>query len=303
MHSKIDIIFKQLFQKLDSLMSIAAVNPMKRYLLIVLGNFMITLGLGQVVLANGFVAGGVTGMGLILHHFLPVDVAILTGILNSLLFVLGALFLGRQFAISTGLSAVLFPIFLKVCVSICLFPELSQDYLLAAILGAALIGGGIGLIIRNNGSTGGVDVIALLMHKYLHLPISKLLAAIDLTIIGLQLIWEQNSGVLYGLLVVVLTSVILNQTLIYGNGKVQVLIISQAHEAIREAILFQCDTGVTLLHIETGYDRHQQEALMTIVPYKNLVLVKETIKALDSSAFVIVSTVQEVNGRGYSMER
>lgn len=275
----------------------------KKYLLIVTGNFMIALGLGQVVLANGFIAGGVTGIGLVLQHFVPIDVTILTGIVNTALFLTGAVVLGKSFALSTALSAAVFPVFLKFCTTFTLFQELSEDYLLAALSGALLIGCGIGLIIRNEGSTGGVDVIALVINKYLHVSISKMLAAVDISIIALQLIWQHNNGVLYGLIVVVLTSIVLNQTLIFGNAKVQVLVISQAYEKIRDAVLYQCDTGVTQFQIETGYKKDCQKALLTIVPYKNLAAVKYEITKADPTAFVIVSTVREVNGRGYSMAR
>jgi len=275
----------------------------KKYLLIVIGNFMVALGLGQVVLANGFIAGGVTGIGLIVQHFIPIDVAILTGIVNTMLFLVGALLLGKVFALSTALSAAVFPFFLKFCTTFTLFPEMMQDHLLASLIGAALIGGGIGLIIRNEGSTGGVDVIALVLNKYLQVSVSKLLATIDISIIGLQLFWQQNNGVLYGLLIVLLTSFVLNQTLIYGNIKVQVMVISKKYEQICKTVLYQCDTGVTKFLIETGYAEEQRKALMTVVPYKNLAAVKSAIKTEDPTAFVIVSTVREVNGRGYSMAR
>jgi len=275
----------------------------KKYLLIVIGNFMVALGLGQVVLANGFIAGGVTGIGLIVQHFIPIDVAILTGIINTMLFLVGALLLGKMFAVSTALSAAVFPFFLKFCTTFTLFPEMMQDHLLASLIGAALIGGGIGLIIRNEGSTGGVDVIALVLNKYLQVSVSKLLATIDISIIGLQLFWQQNNGVLYGLLIVLLTSFVLNQTLIYGDIKVQVMVISKKYEQICKTVLYQCDTGVTKFLIETGYAEEKRKALMTVVPYKNLAAVKSAIRAEDPAAFVIVSTVREVNGRGYSMAR
>ena len=275
----------------------------KRYLFIILGNFMVSFGLGQIVLANGFVAGGVTGIGLIFSHFIPISVPTLTGIINTVLFIAGAIFLGKRFAVSTALSAVVFPIFLQFCTSFTLFAELTQDKLFGALVAAGLIGSGIGLIIRNYGSTGGVDVIALLINKFLKCSISKVMGCIDVTIIVLQVLWQHNAGVLYGLLIVVLTSVILNQTLIYGAEKVQVLAISHHSEDIRKAILFQCDTGATLFHVETGYEEKHEKALMTIVPYKNLATVKDAITMSDPNAFVIVSMVREVNGRGYSISR
>lgn len=112
----------------------------KKYLYILLGNMMITLGIGQVVLANGFIAGGVTGFSLVLQHIIPIDITLLTGVINTILFLLGAFLLGKEFALSTVLSAAVFPFFLKFCTTFTIFPELNNDYFLASILGGILYG-------------------------------------------------------------------------------------------------------------------------------------------------------------------
>lgn len=231
----------------------------KKYLYILLGNMMITLGIGQVVLANGFIAGGVTGFSLVLQHIIPIDITLLTGVINTILFLLGAFLLGKEFALSTVLSAAVFPFFLKFCTTFTIFPELNNDYFLASILGGICMGVGIGIIIRNGASTGGVDIISLLVHKYFGVSVAKCLMVMDVTIISLQLIWQHSSNVLYGLLIVVLTSYIVNQTLAYGDIKIQVITVSKQFEEIRNAILYQCDTGVTMLNIETGYEQREQK--------------------------------------------
>ena len=276
---------------------------LKKYLCIIFGNMMITLGIGQVVLANGFIAGGVTGFSLVLQHIIPIDITLLTGIINTILFLLGAFLLGKEFALSTALSAAVFPFFLKFCTTFTLFPELSSDYFLASILGGVCMGVGIGIIIRSGASTGGVDIISLLAHKYFGVPVAKCLMVVDVSIISLQLIWQHSSNVLYGLLIVLLTSYTVNQTLAYGDTKIQVITVSKQYDRIRDAILYQCDTGVTMLNIETGYEQREQKALLTIVPYKLLLQVKQVIKDIDPHAFVIISEAREVNGRGYSIER
>ncbi len=275
---------------------------LKKYLCIFLGNVMITLGIGQVILANGFIAGGVTGFSLVLQHIIPIDITLLTGIINTILFLLGAFLLGKEFALSTALSAVIFPFSLKLCTIFTLFPELSSDYLFASILGGICMGIGIGVIIRSGASTGGIDIISLLAHKYFGVPVAKCLMVVDVVIISLQLIWQHSSNVLYGLLIVFLTSYMVNQTLVYGNTKIQVITVSKKYEQIRDAILYQCNTGVTMLNIETGYEQRVQKALLTIVPYKLLLQVKQVIKDIDPHAFVIISEAREVNGRGYNIE-
>ena len=276
---------------------------LKNIALILLGNLMITLGLGQVVLANGFIAGGVTGFALVLVHLIPVDITLLTGVLNTLLFVVGALLLGRSFALSTALCALTFPFFLKLCTMFTLFPELGEDYFLASVLAGVVIGVGIGLILRSGASTGGVDIISLLAHKYFHVPVAKCLVVVDVTIILLQLLFEGGTNALYGILIVVLTSYVVNQTLAYGQAKIQLITISSSYEDIRQAVLYVCDTGVTMLNVETGHEKRNEKALLTIVPYKKLLEVKQTILDIDPHAFVIISNTRDVNGRGYSMER
>lgn len=276
---------------------------LKNVAMILVGNLMITLALGQVVLANGFIAGGVTGFSLVLQHFVPVEIALLTGVINTLLFVMGALVLGRGFAVSTALSALTFPFFLKWCTMFTLFPELERDFFFASILAGCFIGVGVGLIIRSGGSTGGVDIIPLVINKYTGIPVARCLMVVDVSIIALQLIWARGANTLYGLLIVVLTSYVVNQTLAYGQARIQLITISEHYEEIRQAVLHDCDTGVTMLHVETGYTAQDQKALLMVVPYKLLLEVKQTILRIDPHAFVIISNTRDVNGRGYSMER
>ena len=270
---------------------------------IIVGNIFIALAVNTLILENNIIVGGTSGIGNVLNHYFQIPVSLTVGCLNVVLFLLGLFFIGKAFAMTTLISTFLFPIFLQFFESHAMFHHYLDDPLLAAILAACLVGVGIGLILKANASTGGVDILAILLNKKFGFPVHIVLNCIDLSILVLQFTFNDTTHVLYGVMIVMITAVVLNKTLTQGTSLVQLTVISDYYEDIKKIILYDYDAGVTLLASEKGYTKETSKVLLSVMPYRKLPAIKAKIHEIDPLAFVIVSHVEEVGGKGFTLEK
>lgn len=270
---------------------------------IVIGNILIAFGLSTLVLENNIIAGGVSGIGIVLHHYIGLSISLSVGVINVILFILGLFILGKSFALSSLISTFLFPMMLQFFESIPIFHHYLNDPFLASLLAGCFIGVGIGLILQANASTGGVDIVAIIVNKKFGIPVHIVLNLIDLSVLLLQLTFNDTTHVIYGIVTVMVTSFMLNKTLTKGKSLVQLSIISDQYEEIKLMIMHELDAGVTLLTSEKGWSQENSKLVFSIIPYRKLPLIKEKIHNIDEQAFVIVSHVDEVGGRGFTFEK
>lgn len=217
---------------------------------IIVGNILIALAVNTLILENHIIVGGTSGIGNVLNYYFHIPVSLSVGCLNVCLFLIGLFFIGKKFAMTTLISTFLFPIVLQFFETHAMFHHYLNDPLLAAILAACCVGVGIGLILRANASTGGVDILAILLNKKLGFPVHIVLNCIDLSILVLQFTFNDTTHVIYGIMIVMITAVVLNKTLTQGTSLVQLTVISDEYETIKESILHEFDAGVTLLASE-----------------------------------------------------
>ena len=133
---------------------------------IVVGNMICSLGIGTIALRLGLSLGGVSGLAKVLHGILPISISILVLAVNLILFALAYFFVGKKFAMNSFLSVILFPVFLEIAQNITVLDCLKEDLLLGTLIGGILLGSGSGLILRGNGSSGGFDIIGVILNKY-----------------------------------------------------------------------------------------------------------------------------------------
>jgi len=278
-------------------------EKIKNIVCIILGNVLIAFALSTLLLENQIIAGGVSGIGIVLNHYFALPISLCVGVINIALFILGFLFLGKVFAMTTMLSTFIFPLLLEFFESQPMFHGYLNDPLLSSILAGCLIGLGVGMILKSNASTGGIDIIALIVNKKFNIPVHIVLNCMDLSILLFQFTYNDTTHVIYGILTVILTSFTLNKTLTMGRSLVQIVIISDHHEAIREMILHDNDAGVTLLASEKGYSKEKSKLLLSVVPYPKLPIIKDLINQIDPLAFIIVSHVEEVGGKGFTFDQ
>lgn len=270
---------------------------------IILGNLCIALAVNLFILPLNLISGGSTGLVLTLQRLSGWDFAFLTAVVNIITFLVGLLVLGKRFAWTTLVSTIIYPILVRLTALAVDGLILTEEHLLAAIFAGALMGGGLGLVIGAGASTGGMDIPVIIMNRKLGISVSVAMYAMDTLILLSQMAFSPLKMLFYGLILVASTSLTINQVLLVGKSAFQVLVVSEAYEPIRQAILKELDSGVTLVQIETGYLGQMQNAVLCVISSRQLHAVQEKILSLDPRAFMTISKIQEVHGRGFSLAK
>lgn len=271
---------------------------------ILLGNALLAFAVCAFVVPNGFILGGSNGIALALHSAFPfMPLSLLNGMLNGALFFLGLGFLGKKFAAGTLLSTVIYPVFMAVFEQLPVDTLFTEDKLTCAIFCAAMAGFGIGIVVRSGGATGGMDIPPCILHKFKGIPVGTSMLVFDTAIVLAQVLLNGLDGILYSLMIIFVMSVTINQTVVTGVKKVQLIVISPQYQRIRREIIDCQDGGVTMLDIETGYEGSDQKAVLCILYAKRYPAIRDAILQIDPHAFIITSEVKNVNGQGYTLAR
>lgn len=272
---------------------------------LLLGNLLIAFAICAFVVPNGFMLGGSNGIALFIHGFWPmIPLSVLNAMLNIALFLVGLACMGKAFAATSLISTLVYPVFMAVLENLPVSTLFAgEDPLICAVFCAMFAGVGIGLVVRCGGSTGGMDIPPIILQKYRGIPVGVSLAVFDTLIVLAQVLVNGVDGLLQSLLIIILISFTVNQTIVTGEKKVQVIIISPAYEQICRDILEDLDSGATMLDIETGYAHHTQKAIFTVVYAKKYPQVRDAALKLDPKAFIVTTDVKNVNGVGYTISR
>lgn len=276
----------------------------KTLLSIVVGNALLAIGICAFAVPNNIMLGGTTGIALAIQHFVPVRLSVITAVVNIILFLLGLVFLGKSFAAASLLSTFLYPLIIGLFEELPLASFFHEELVVSAVICAVLFGLGIGMVVRTGGSTGGMDIPPCILQKYRGIPVGTSLMVFDSLIVVAQMLCNGNTnGVLMSLLVIAITSVTINRTLVSGESKVEIIIISPEYERIRQEILKGMDSGLTMLKVETGYKGMEQKAIYSVVYAKKYPAIRDAALSIDKKAFIVAADVRNVNGRGYTLSR
>ena len=270
---------------------------------ILVGNVIISFTIAAFVVPNGLITGGATGLGILINRFLKTDVAVVVLVLNLLALLLGYVVLGKKFLLTTVGSSLLYPVLLGFAQRIPGITTLTDDLLLASLLAGGLIGIAVGMVMRVGASTGGTDVLNLVLHKWFHLPVSVFVYLVDIVILGGQAIFSEPEQILYGVVLLVVETIALDKVMLMGQSQIQVFAISSHFEEIRQKLLLELNAGVTMMMIETGCAGEQQKGVLCVIPPRKLFAAKELIQSVDPDAFITVTQIKEVRGQGFTMER
>ena len=272
-------------------------------LLVLLGNIIYSFAIKLFLLPAELISCGTTGIGLVVEHFLHIPLSGFIFVFNMVMLAVGWLILGRKFAMTTLLSSLLYPIFLEILNQTLGDVYITDNLMLNAIFAGIGLGGSLGIVIRAGASTGGMDIPPLVLKKFFGIPVPMTLWIFDFTIMSAQMMFHEAEDLLYGVLLLITISITLNKMLTLGTRKTQVMIISNEHQAVRQAILSKVDRGVTILHGEGGYGGDQKEVILTIVSNSELPKIQRVAREIDPSCFMVVNEVNEVWGRGFSISR
>lgn len=271
--------------------------------LVLFGNFLYAFGIGMFILPGGLITGGTTGIALFMNQVAGIPVSAFVFGVNSLLFLLGFAVFGRKFAANTLISTISYPISLEIVQRIADVGILTDDLFLCTVFGGICIGAAMGIVIRAGASSGGMDIPPLVLNHYFKIPVSRSIYVFDMLILLLQATRSTGEQILYGILLVIIYSTVIDKCLMMGTAKMQLKVVSDKIEEIRSAIITDIDRGVTMLKSETGYMGQHTQMLLTVVSMRELTKTEKVIHEVDENAFVIINRVSEVSGRGFSSKK
>lgn len=271
---------------------------------VLLGNALLAFGVCAFVVPNGIMLGGSTGIALAVQHFLPtLRLSVISAVINISLFLLGFVCLGKKFAATSLLSTIVYPVILAIFEELPLGELFQEGIVLNSLACAVIFGLGIGMVVRAGGSTGGMDIPPIILNKFKGIPVGTSMMFFDSAVVIMQVFINGLDGILCSLLVIFVMSFTVNKSVVSGEEKVQVMIFSPAFEEIRKVLLEKVIVGVTMLDVETGYDKQKQKAVLSVVYARKYPELRDAVLAIDSKAFIVTSEVTNVNGKGYTLHR
>ncbi|WP_449537768.1 YitT family protein [Ferdinandcohnia sp. Marseille-Q9671] len=276
------------------------VNPtiqrLKELIYILLGSATVALSFNLFLLPNKVASGGVSGISTILHTLFGWEAAYVQWAFNIPLFIAGVIFLGKVYGARTLIGTLFLPF--VVYLSRNMEPA-TLDPLLGSLFGGIGVGLGLGITFRGNASTGGTDLAAQIVHKFTQISLGKCVAFIDgLIVITAAIVFDIESG-LYALIGLFVTSKTIDLVQMgLGNSKMA-LIITNKQDEVRQEIFAKLDRGVTKLSGHGGYTDDERPMLMCVVNQTEFTKLKQVVRSIDTSAFVVVMDASEVLGEGF----
>ncbi len=278
-------------------------DQLKNLVLIFAGNTLYALGVVMFILPGGMITGGTTGIALTVNHYFHVPISVFVFCFNLIMFIIGAVVLGKKFALTTLISTFYYPFILGILENVPALGNFTNDVALSTIFGGLMIGSAIGIVIRAGASTGGMDIPPLVLNKKFGIPVSVLLYIFDSSILLMQMLFSNKDQILYGILLVMIYTVVLDKVLLLGTTQTQVKVVSKKYVEINQAIISELDRGSTLIYGETGYLHQEQPLVLSVVSNRELTRLNQIVMGIDPSAFMIISKVNEVKGRGFSSQK
>ena len=270
---------------------------------VVAGNFLYALTVKLFPLPAGLVTGGTTGMALTVNYLTGIPISGFVLVFNVIMLLLGYRVLGKAFASTTLASTFLYPAALEIFDRTLEGVVLTEDVLLCTIFSGLGIGIALGIVIRSGASTGGMDIPPLVLKRFFRIPVSVSMYAFDVCILLSQAVFRKAENILYGIVLVMIYTIVLDKMLLMGTTRTEVRIISRRSEQIRDAILKELDRGVTMLDGESGYLHNRTQMIFSVISNRELPKVERIIRGIDPESFMVVSRVSEVKGRGFSLNK
>ena len=271
------------------------------YLLMTLGSLVFCMAWTSFLIPNGLASGGLTGLCTIIQYGTGIPVGLSYPIINVILLILGFLILGKGFGFKTiyviGLTSVLF----DVLPNFPQFEVLMDEKFLVALVGAVLESIGIGIVLLRGGSTGGTDIIAMVINKYWPVSPGRVYLFTDLFIISTLMFVPEKGFVdlIYAMVVMLGFSFGVDYVLLGNKSSVQILVFSSRYNEIADHIINEVRRGVTALQSVGWYSQKESKVLLIIARKHQMNEVINEIKSIDKKAFISVSTAMSVFGEGF----
>ena len=273
---------------------------LREYILILIGVFLVAISLEYFFIPNNIAAGGLTGLAIVINHYIPsISTGPLVFIMDLFLFVIGFIFLGKNFGVKTIVSSFSLAGMMTIIETYFNPKAITNDLMLAAIFGTFITAIGMAIVFNANASTGGTDTIAKILNKFFHIDIGKSLLAVDfiVTLLG-AVTFGINIG-LYGLLSVIINGIAIDKVIEGFQVCKEVTVISTKSDEIGKFIMDELERGCTFLKGVGGFSGKDTYILYAVLGRNEFIKFKQYISKIDPKAFITVGEVHEVMGEGF----
>lgn len=279
-----------------------AIDNVKEYITIVVGLALYALGWTGFLLPHEITTGGVTGIGALLFYAKGIPVAVTYLSINLVLLFLSVKIIGWKFSLRTIFGVGTLTIFLTVAQQLITKPILVDEPFMACVLGGVFAGVGIGIVFTANGSTGGTDIIAMIVNKYRNITLGRVILYSDLAIIASSyLIFHSLEKVVFGVTTLVVMTYCLDLVVNGVRQSVQFFIFTHKPDEIAQRINIEVHRGVTMMDATGYYSKEPIKVLMVMAKKNESVKVFRIVKQADPNAFVSQSSVIGVYGQGFDI--
>lgn len=269
------------------------------YLIMFLGMLLYSLGWTMFLIPAEINGGGISGIGALLFYLTGIPVGVPYLVINILLVFVAIKNIGASFGTKTIVNIVIISIMLSVLPKIITQPIINDTFL-SAVLGGIFGGVGLGLVFSQGGSTGGTDIIAMLVTKYKRMSPGRVIMYCDVIIIASSwFVFHSAEKLVYGYVSMWVVSYSLDAYLNGFNQSAQIFIFSEKWEQIRDRILVDNRRGVTIIDGTGGFTNEQQKIIITIVRKRETSSIFKMIKEVDKNAFISMGSVMGVYGQGF----
>ncbi|MEO0092736.1 MAG: YitT family protein [candidate division WOR-3 bacterium] len=270
------------------------------FCLIIVGSVIMGLAYNLFLIPHRIVPGGVNGLSIVINFLLRTPVGLVGILFNIPLFILGVKTLGKVYGIKSLFGIILSSLFIDFFTYVVPIPSATNNTILAAIYGGVLLGVGLGAVFRGQGSTGGTDIIGQVLNRYTNLSIGMGILITDFIIISLAaLVFRKLESALYGYLTLFLSSKAIDLISEGWSFTRAVYIISDKATEIAQVIIDKMGRGVTRFYAKGEYTNVERDVLLCVLTKREIAQIRNYVKEIDPNAFIIISDVYEVLGKGF----
>ncbi len=277
-------------------------QEIKNFVFIIIGSTILAISYALFIIPFHIVPGGVSGIAIIINYFANIPVGLLTIVLNLPILYLGIKKLGKAYGIKSIVGILFSYLGIDFFYEILKFKNIhaTNNEILASIYGGVMLGVGLGLVFKGRASTGGTDVIGMLINKYTGISVGMAILIVDSLIISASgFSYHSLEAPLIGYLTLFVSSKAIDFVLEGWNYAKMAFIITDKENEVRELIFNKLGRGGTIFFGKTLYKEEPKNIIMTVVTRKQFPTLRQEIRKIDTNAFVIISDIYEVLGRGF----
>jgi len=274
-------------------------KDLKAYSIITIGLFINALGWTAFLIPAEITGGGVTGIATLIYYATNIPVWISYLVMNGILITVSVKILGKNFGIRTIFATIVLTLFFSVLQGLIKEPIVNENFM-SAVVGGILAGAGVGIVFSQGGSTGGTDIIAMVINKYRNISPGRTILYIDILIIASSFfIFKSIEKIVYGYVTMAVTAYAIDLILTGAKRTVQLFIFSQKHDEIATEIAGNINRGITLIDSTGWYSKKESKILMILVKKQESSSLLKIIKSIDPEAFISLNNVMGVYGKGF----